>query len=353
MSGDGMRATLGISLWGGQVRGAAANAQTMMRPAVRPDLLPARASIRGARDLFVAAYPRFADQCRAFDEPGIAVVAVDEATGIPAGIVKLCARVQRPVAAIIGRHDRCDLFLAHREELSLRQLVVVLDPVTTWARGASNVRYRVLDLRTGTPIVDEDGKPMRGLVADGPAIFRCAGYVMFVLPLGDPTDWPASGSDAWQMLPERVYLDQLENCPQGSLPKLRMPRPNARETYITRTGGPRDTGMRLAQGDAAGMLELHTPTRQLTLTIGHQALADGILLGRYSRCDATEAAHEDHSLSRVHALLMQVDERLLLVDTASTNGTFERGAPARVVVFDGTTELRLGKRTFVRWRWLG
>jgi len=351
MSGEGMRATLGISLWGGQVRGAAANAQTMMRPAVRPELLPHRAY--SARDLFVAAYPRFADQCRAFDEPGIAVVAVDEASGIPAGIVKLCARVQRPVAAIIGRHDRCDLFLAHREELSLRQLVVVLDPVTTWARGASNVRYRVLDLRTGTPIVDEDGKPMRGLVADGPAIFRCAGYVMFVLPLGDPTDWPASGSDAWQMLPERVYLDQLENCPQGSLPKLRMPRPNARETYITRTGGPRDTGMRLAQGDAAGMLELHTPTRQLTLTIGHQALADGILLGRYSRCDATEAAHEDHSLSRVHALLMQVDDRLLLVDTASTNGTFERGAPARVVVFDGTTELRLGKRTFVRWRWLG
>jgi len=351
MSGDGMRATLGISLWGGQVRGAAQNAQTMMRPAVRPDLVPRRSY--SARDLFVAAYPRFADSCRVFDEPGIAVVAVDEATGIPAGIVKLCARVQRPVAAIIGRHDRCDLFLSQREELSLRQLVIVLDPVTTWARGASTVRYRVLDLRTGTPIVDEDGKPMRGLVADGPAIFRCAGYVMFVLPLGDPTDWPASGVDAWQMLPERVYLDQLENCPQGSLPRLRMPRANARETYITRTGGPRDTGMRLAQGDAAGMLELHTPTRQLTLTIGHQALADGILLGRYSRCDATEAAHEDHSLSRVHALLMQVDERLLLVDTASTNGTFERGAPVRVVVFDGTTELRLGKRTFVRWRWIG
>jgi hypothetical protein len=351
MSGNGMRATLGISLWGGQVRGAALNAQTMMRPAVRPEMLPARAY--SARDLFIAAYPRFADTCRAFDEPGIAVVAVDAATGIPAGIVKLCARVQRPVAAIVGRHDRCDLYLAGREELSLRQLAVILDPVTTWARGASNVRYRVLDLRTGTPIVDEDGKPMRGLVADGPAIFRVAGYTMFILPLGDPTDWPASGSDAWQMLPERVYLDQLENAPQGSLPKIRMPRPDARETYITRTGGPRDTGMRLAQGDAAGMLELHTPTRQLTLTIGSKALAEGILLGRYSRCDATEAAHEDHSLSRVHALLMQVDERLLLVDTASTNGTFERGEPARVVVFDGTTELRLGKRTFVRWRWLG
>jgi len=351
MSGNGMRTTLGISLWGGQVRGNAMNAQTMMRRAVGPEMIPQRATSFSARDLFIAAYPRFADSCRAFDEPGIAVVAVDQATGIPAGIVKLCARVQRPVAAIVGRHDRCDLYLSHREELSLRQLAIVLDPVTNWARGASNVRYRVLDLRTGTPIVDEDGKPMRGLVAEGPAIFHCAGYAMFILPLGDPTDWPASGSDAWQMLPERVYLDELENAPQGSLPKIRMPRPDARQTYITRTGGPRDTGMRLAVGDAAGMLELHTPTRQLTLQIGHKALEDGILLGRYSRCDATEAAHEDHSLSRVHALLIQVDSRLLLIDTASTNGTFERGQPARVVVFDGTTELRLGKRTFVRWHW--
>ncbi|MBA3454711.1 MAG: FHA domain-containing protein [Deltaproteobacteria bacterium] len=351
MSGNGMRSTLGISLWAGQVRGTAVNAQTIMRPAVRPQLQQGRAY--AARDLFVAAYSRFADSCRTFDEPGIAVVAVDEATGAPAGIVKLCAQVQRPVAAIVGRHDRCDLYLAHREELSLRQLAIVLDPVKNWQRGASNVRYRVLDLRTGTPIVDEDGKPMRGLIAEGPAIFRCAGYAMFILPLGDPTDWPASASDAWSMLPERVYLDELENAPQGSIPQIRMPRPDARETYITRTGGPRDTGMRLAQGDAAGVLELHTPNRQVTLTIGHKALADGILIGRYSRCDATEAAHEDHSLSRVHALLIQVDDRLLLVDTASTNGTFAHGEPARVVVFDGTTELRLGKRTFVRWRWVG
>jgi hypothetical protein len=350
MSGDGLRQTIGVSLWGGQVRGNAPNSQTIMRRAVQPIELPQR--LTTARDLFVNAYPRFAESCRTFDEPGIAVVAVDQATGRAAGLVKLCARVQRPVAAILGRHDRCDLYLQDREELSLRQLAVVLDPVTSWARGVSTVRYRVLDLRTGTPMFDEDGKPLRGLVADGPAVFRVAGYVIFILPLGDPSDWPATGDDAWQMLPERVYLDELESCAQGSFPKIRMPRVDARETYITRTGGPRDTGMMLAQGDTAGILELHTPNRQVTLTIGKQALTDGILLGRYHRCDATEAASDDHSLSRVHALLMQVDDRLLLVDTASTNGTFERGQPARVVVFDGTTELRLGKKTFVRWRWV-
>ncbi len=343
MSGSGLRSTLGVSLWGGQVRGVVPNTPTVMGRAVRP---PSR--IHTARELFVAAYDRFQDACRAVDEPGVAVIAVDERTGIPAGLARLCARVGRPVTAIIGRHDRCDLYLNGHERLSLRHLAVVVDPVTSFVKGAP-VRYRLVDLRTGEAMVGEDGKQLRGLVAEGPAIVRCAGYLLFFLPLGDPTDWPASADDAWAMLPERVYLDELELA-QGTLPKLRMPRADVRETYITRTGGARDTSMRLAQGEIAGVLELHTPYRQLALSIGEKALRDGILLGRYGRCDATEAAGEDESLSRVHALLIQIEDRLVLIDTASTNGTFERGQPARIVVMESGTELRLGKRTFLRWR---
>ena len=344
------RPTLDVSLWAGQSRGQVPNAPTLMMKAARP-ILPAR--ILTARDLFLAAYARFAPVCRAFDEPGLAVIAVDEATGRPAGIVKLCARVQRPVAAIIGRHDRCDLYLHDREALSLRQLAVVVDPVKSWERGATSIHYRVLDLRTSQPMVDEDGRPLRGIAAEGPAILRCAGYVLFMLVLGDPSDWPDDAADAWAMLPERVYLDELANCAAGSLPKIRRPKFDARETFITRTNGPRDTGMRLAQGDGVGTLEIFTPNRQLSIVVGADALNDGVLLGRYGRCDLTDAASEDHSLSRVHALLMKLDQRLLLIDTASSNGTFECGQPARVVVMeqDTGTELRLGKKTYLRWRW--
>jgi hypothetical protein len=341
--------TLGVSLWDGQVRGTVPNTATLMAPAVVPTF---RRKVQAPRELFVGAYERFAASCRAFEEPGLAVIAIEEQTGRAAGIVRLCARVKRPVAAIVGRHDRCDLFLQGREQLSLRQLAVVLEPVTNWARGATNVRYRILDLRTQNAMFDEEGNELRGLVAEGPAIVRCAGYCLFALPLGDPSDWPESGEDAWAMLPDRVYLDELEKCPRGSLPRLRMPNPLARETFITRTGGPRDTMERLAQGDGAGVLELSTPLRQIALTIGENALEHGVLLGRYGRCDAREAATEDESLSRVHALLIRTEERLLLVDTASSNGTFEKGQQTRLVVVDGATELRLGKRTFLRWRWL-
>lgn len=336
-----------VSLWGGQARGAATNTPTLAMKAPRP-VVPARIST--ARELFIGAYPKFAPQCRAFEEPGLAVVAVDEATGQPAGIVKLCARVQRPVSAIIGRHDRCDLYLHTRDELSLRQLAVIVDPVKSWERGATSIKYRVLDLRTSEPMVDEEGRPLRGIVAEGPAILRTAGFVLFMLVLGDPSDWPADAADAWAMLPERVYLDELANCAAGSFPKLRRPRVDARQTYITRTAGPRDTGMRLSTGDGVGTLEIYTPTRQLSILVGAQALRDGVLLGRYGRCDLTEAAGDDNSISRVHALLIQFEERLLLVDTASSNGTFEVGERVRVVELAANTELRLGKKTFLRWR---
>jgi hypothetical protein len=341
----GSRSTIGVSLWDGQQRGSAPNTPTLMRPAVRVPL-----DSRAPRDLFLAAYARIAEPCRTVEEPGIAIVAVDEETGRAAGIANLIARVQRPVTAIVGRHDRCDLYLHGRDQLSLRQLAVVLEPVTSFVKGAT-VRYSVLDLRTTEGMVGEDGKRLRGLAAEGPAILRCGGYTLFILTLGDPTDWPASASDAWSMLPERVYFDEIESCAAGSLPRIKLPRPDVHQTFITRTHGPRDTGMRLAQGDAAGTLEIIGPHRRLAMTIGHIALRDGVLLGRYGRCDATDATGEDNSLSRVHALLLHIGDRLILIDTASSNGTHVAGAVSRVTVLEQDTEVLLGKKTRVRWRW--
>jgi hypothetical protein len=320
-----------------------------MRPAVRP-----RA---GLRELFFEAYAKFAPACRAVEEPGIAIVAVDEATGRAAGLVKLLARVQRPTAAIVGRHDHCDLFLSASDRLALRQLAVVLAPVENWERGSSSVRYRVLDLKTQDGMIDEEGRVLRGLRAEGPAILRCGGYAIYILSLGDPTDWPADARDAWQVLPERVYFDELERCPDGSMPRLRhipAQRLGTHETHqsvVMRTVGPRDTGSHLVGGgDVAGTLEIIGPHRRTLLSVGHDALHDGVLLGRYSRCDAVDP--DDASLSRVHALLLHDHDRLLMIDTASFNGTRISGEEnARVVVLDRDLELVLGRKTRARWRW--
>ena len=341
--------TIGIDLWAGQLRGAQPNTATCYHGTPRP-----RGHVRPLRELFLGAYNRFADLCREVDEPGVGLLAIDEITGVPAGLVRLRARVGRHVAAIVGRHDACDLFLDKHSSLALRHLAIVLDPVSSWAKGSTRVSYRVLDLRTETGFTDEHGKAMRGLRAEGPAIMRCASHAIFILPLGDSTDWPARAEDAWDMLPERVYFDEMQSRPDGSL--VNMPVDIAdvrkRQTLVFRTHGPRETGAGLVmRGDAAGTLELIGERRYGRLEIGDQALRDGVLLGRYARCDGA-AILEDAGMSRVHALLLQTAEALLVVDTASRNGTYLTGqAAARVITVTRDTEINLGKHTRIRWRW--
>lgn len=349
MSGVDLRNTVAVSLWAGQQRGDAPNRSTLIVN------VPRVAVTMSPRELFTFAYPRFMQACRSVDEPGLAIVAIDETTGQAAGICRLLARVGRPVSAIIGRHDMCDLFLANRDELALRHLAVVVEPVTNWQRGATQIRYRVMDLRTDEGMIGEDGKRLRGLSCEGPAIIRCGGYTMFMLPLGDPTDWPEQGKDAWEMLPARVFLDEVV-AEGSSVVKLearpmRVGSPNMRQTIVTRTHGPQDSGSMLVQrGDTVGVIELSTPHRELRMNVGERALQNGVLFGRYDRCDAMGAAADDGTLSRVHIMIVKVENRLMVIDTASSNGTFQNGERVRFAVFEGDGEVRLGKRTFLRWR---
>ena len=334
-------------------------------PRVENHCTMARASTRVGRDLrelFIGAYGMFAARCRAIDEPGVAVIGIEEATGRPAGVMTLLARVQRYVAGIAGRHDACDLYLHGNGDLALRQVAIVLDPVHSWAPRSTQIRYRMLDLRTKGGFVDESGRPLRGLRCEGPAMVRCGGFAIFVLPLGDPADWPESAKDAWSMIPERVYFDELDRSPKGSIPIVAQRQPFAdgtgltpsrvRSSVVMRTHGPRDTANSFAAvGDHAGTLEVIGRQQRGTLTLGHDALHDGVLIGRYARCDGSSLL-DDTSLSRVHALLLHVDDALLYVDTASRNGSRMRGdRDGRLFVLESGTELELGSATRVRWRW--
>jgi hypothetical protein len=332
--------TVLVDLWSGQVRGAGPNSSTCI--AKRP-----RALDVNLRALFERSYPAFAARCRAVDAPGLAIVAVDERTGVAAGMACVRARVDRHTAAIIGRHDRCDLYLEGHAALALRHLAIVVAPVRDWR----HIGYRVLDLRTCDGMFDEHGRALRGLRCEGAAIVRCGGYALFMLPLGDPTDWPERASDAWEVLPERVYFDELAPTPESSVVRPLAPaRPD--QTLVVRTVGPHDTSSALApHGELAGRLAIRGPHGRGAITIGQHALRDGILLGRYARCDDAALA-TDPSLSRVHALLLHVDDRLLAIDLASTNGTRIPGRNnARVLELVGDSELELGHDTLVSWRY--
>jgi pSer/pThr/pTyr-binding forkhead associated (FHA) protein len=346
MGFEGSR-TIGIDLWAGQARGIAKNAPTCIGSVAR---LPVE---RPFKELFLSSYGQFAAQCREVDEPGVAIIAVHGATGRAAGLVRLRARPGRHVAAIIGRHDHADLFIDASDRLALRHLAVVLDPVASYKRGESTVSFRVLDLRTTEGFTDEDGRMLRGMRCEGPALLRCAGHAFFLLPLGDPSDWPDRAEDAWGCIPQRVYFDEVSAFAEGSLPRLQQQKRDPNCSTITRTHGPRDSAVNLdAHGNAAGIFEMFGPNVSGKLRIGHDELRDGVLLGRYERCTSAGFT-DDASVSRVHALLIQVDDTVLLIDTASTNGTRIAGEDkTRVITVTSDLDLRIGKATHARWRFL-
>src|SRR5215475_11200898 len=84
--------TIGVSLWGGQVRGHGQNHATLVRSAQVVDL-PRTDRVRSTiRELYLRAYPKFSAACRDIDEPGVAIVAIDEVSGRASGIARLYAR---------------------------------------------------------------------------------------------------------------------------------------------------------------------------------------------------------------------------------------------------------------------
>lgn len=264
-------------------------------------------------------------------------IAVEEHTGVLVGICGLRASLGRATVGVLGRHDRCDLVL-RGDDIALRHLAIVLDPVTSWLEGA-RAGYRVLDLRTTSGIYDESGRPLRSFRADGPAVLWCGGLVVFLLPLGDPSDWPDCADQAWDMLPQRVYLDEC-----GAV----RPR-HAATSVIFRTPPPVLHTAALVTGDLAGTLDLEQPGHTAVLPVGCAALREGVFLGRYARCDVLESF--DPTVSRVHAMMCELAGQLLLVDLASTHGVGTLGGPrSRIVELVDGAVVWIGRQTRLRWR---
>jgi hypothetical protein len=301
---------------------------------------------------FASAYPAIAAACRGVEEPGIAIAAVDDRTGQLVGLTRVAARPDRHVAAVVGRHDHVDVFLATPDSLALRHFAVVLDPVRRWDRGVADVSYRILDLHTEAGLEDEHGTSLRGLRAEGPALLRCPGHAVFILPLGDPTDWPASAVLAWSYLPERVYFDERAHRRATPAPPTRA----GRQSVLSQTRGPRGAHDLLGAGETA-VAELHVcgPDGRHRLPIGASALDDGILLGRYARCDGSYLFASDAAISRVHLLLIRLDDRVVAIDTGSSNGTrWPTGEPFRAAQLAATDHLLLGGgATHLGWRGQG
>jgi hypothetical protein len=386
MRGVGARKTRIVNLDDGQDRREAQNLRTGVvladesRPAGSSRALP-------FRELFDSAWSEMRRVVLAFDQPGIAVVAVDSIKKRVAGSMCLAAKDGRANAAIVGRHGQCDLYLHADPALSLRHMVVLVHPI----KASGEVGYRVIDLRTRTAFCDEGGRRLEALTAEGPMFLQVGGYALFFLVTGDEGAWPEDAAQAWQCIPERVYLEEAIAEPDRWRRRRRgMPIPVTTSnpalpgaggqsqsgdfaagtgvgaalappvvrdsiTLVRTQTGParaRVDGPQPSDGPPIGTLRLSAGGKCQAMALGHDAASAGVLLGRYERCDthgATVFAH--HGISRVHLLVVEVEGALYAVDTGSTNGTYQGADEVRIVPLASGTELVFGDG-LARMEWM-
>jgi hypothetical protein len=367
-----------IHLQEGQDRAGARNLRTAV-------LVGAPASIRpgakGALEVLARVWSDVRSVIVGLGAPGVAVVAVDTMKLRVAGSMCIAAKPGAVNAGIVGRHGQCDLFLEGDGALSLRHMVVVVDPLTAWDEpgaggpGSWEVRYRLIDLRTATGFRDEAGRQLEAATVEGPAFVYIGRYALYCFPTGDADAWPEDGPSAIRAMPERLYADERDAEPdrwrrgkhahnnawaEGSKvrdPKAGFDRDDGRASVITRvtsiTGPSRARVDEIGAGDELlGTLEVQSRLGHDEVRVGTGGAARGLLLGRYSRCDTAGATSLSlEKISRVHLLVVRIGDDLWAIDTASTNGMEAGGSDVRVHRLQAGEALTLADGVgTVQWR---
>jgi hypothetical protein len=269
--------------------------------------------------------------CAAMTRPGVAIVAVDRNGGV-AGTLSLAGKDHTINAAVVGRHGRCDLYLTDDDSLSLRHAIVLVD---------EHGGFRITDLRTGGKMTDAAGRRIDGVASTDNAILGVGDHVI-VARARRNEDVDGPHRSPW--LPPMAIGTGVADSTSGEWP--------ARGSVVV--GGVTRTGNALlsnAEATRAKIELAHNGAREIW-PIGKRALTDGILLGRYERCDGHGSAIlARRGISRVHALVIEIDRMPFVIDLASTNGTWIAKTDVRVSRLDAGTSFRMGEHgPSITWR---
>jgi FHA domain-containing protein len=258
------------------------------------------------------------------DQEGVLVAAVDRN-----GLFDAHAHLGLPRSGIahlvVGRHERCDFVLSRDPDVSLRHLLVRA------TRGpGGHLQLRGIDLRSRVGLLSEDGRRCEAIASRGPLFLQVASYVVFLLPTGPLVrPWTRDPDETWRGFSPRS---------QEILPP---PQP------LKSRAAPGADAVRLAT------ITLTSSSPQAgDLTSTHAVWSDqlerGILVGRDDRC--SHGGVDEGNLSRVHLVLLSVDDEVWAIDTASTNGTRVYDGPQfRQLLLSGDTHLVLADALALRW----
>ena len=232
---------------------------------------------------------------------GLYIFAAHRRAGHVAGLWLECT--EQPRAGMIGRHDLVDLPLPLDEALSLRHLMFIVRKVR------DEVRTTVINLQTTGGLELESSQPVQLVDANGFLAVTASEFAFFCVPTGGGVPWKPDSLDPWgsRTQQEPLRVEGLARAARGA---------TVVSVDLMDQGGPQR-----ASFDEA-------------------ALNRGILIGRDERCDLCS---KQHTLSRVHAVLVNVDGRPFIVDSGSTNGIDREGTEVRIARLEGRQTFSLGQ----------
>ena len=292
------------------------NDDTLCAPAIVAS--PAR---HAAGELFFEYYDPIRDWLHDRRQPGLAVVALDERGVQAKGYLR--AHENRVNTAIVGRHEKAEIFLGDDPSLSLRHLAVIVSPSSP----GKPFSFRVVDLRTPSGFTDERGTQLRACEADGPFFIRCGRYLLLFAP-------GSRGDRGWPDEPEAMWAS-LRRRDAGP---MALPHPATLEH-----------GLLSDDEEPLGELVIASEEGVGTMPVGRRAARSGILLGRSDRCDGDVLLTNPH-ISRVHVLIVEMAGSLYAIDTASKNGVWGHGGEARARLLESGTTFTLCGLAIVEWR---
>jgi len=272
-------------------------------------------------ELFFEFYDPIRDWLLDRRQAGLAVVALDE-NGVQAkGYLR--AHPNRVNTAIVGRHEKAEIYLGDDPSLSLRHLAVIVSPSSLM----KPLQFRVVDLRTPFGFSDEQGAELRACEADEPFFVRCGRYSLLFAPsTSDRHRWPHEPEAMWASLRRR----------EASLHSLPHP------TTL-------DDGLLEEDEEPLGELVIKSEEGVGKMAVGRRAARSGILLGRSDRCDGDVLLTNPH-ISRVHVLIVEMAGRLYAIDTASKNGVWGHGGEERAQLLESGATFTLCGLASVEWR---
>jgi hypothetical protein len=304
--------------------------------------------------LFHRHYPTIRSLMSTYPEPGLGLVVAG-----PNDLEGTCwfeALADRANPLILGRHSSAEVFFPGDRALSLRHLALVVHA----HRGDGPARFRILDLRTAGGFQDEQGRKLEALECQGPLLIRSASLAIMLFPKSaGKVDWPSDPAEAWLRVPDRVYFDaRSAGRSRDSLvaewqaaypPDLVDP---GSITLVPSFPGPVFASRDMAGTDPPrGELLITSEAGRFSLRLGARAIEQGVLLGRYERCDTAGLPVFNHNgFSRVHLLVIDIDGTLYAIDTASKNGTWQGGTPVRAAKLQPGVVLSLACLATVEWR---